>query len=155
MTLCSNHEYPLGQLNPVVFLPRLPFANSSTLQWNTTQALKKLKMPPVTERFVRLSVALTRIDFDGPFPYGKINFFEIYVACARIMALISKKSECDDSQDNGYCLCYAYELLQAADLVNRGEQKLFGNRELVDECKTAIRDVLADRKLEDFLWKGI
>ena len=112
-------------------------------------------MPPVTQRFVRLSAALTMTDFLGPFPYGKINYFEIYLACARIMALISKKAECDEGPEDGYCLCYAYELLQAADRVKSDKQKTFGNRELVDTCKKAMRDVLAEKKLEDFLWKAI
>ena len=114
-----------------------------------------MDLPPVTQRFVRLSSALTMIDFRGPFPYSRINYFEIYVACAQILALISKKSFCDESTDDGYCLCYAYEMLQAADAVKSGEEKLFGHGELVDECKNAMRDVLADRELEDFLWKEI
>ena len=77
------------------------------------------------------------------------------MACARIMALICKKKHCDESPEDGYCLCYAFDLLQAADRVKSGEQKLFGNQKLVDECKKAMRDVLADRKLEEFLWQGI
>ena len=99
-------------------------------------------MPPIEQRLFRIRATLTLSDFQGDFPSAKIDFFRIYVACTRIIDIITGAGgECANPEHKGKCLCFVLVLLDAADRVKsdaRGRE-LFGNRELVSVCKAAIR----------------
>lgn len=95
-------------------------------------------------------------EFTGPFPVAKINFFEIYIACVRIVSMISDKAHGDTDQGSR-CLCFLEAIVTAADRFKDNEHKLqpFGYKALIESCKETIVTVVGDTSLEDFLWKGI
>lgn len=89
-------------------------------------------------------------DFAGPFPVARVNFFKIYMSCVRIISIVSAKTH--NGED--YCLCFLDAMLQAADRYKANEHKLqlFGCKDLVNACKEAMRSVLSDKSVDDFLW---
>ena len=94
------------------------------------------------------------VDFAGPFPIARVNFFQIYMSCVQIISIISDKTH-DDEDLGRNCLCFVDVLLQAADRYKANEHKLqpFGCKELVRTCKEAMSTVLGERSADDFLWK--
>ena len=106
-------------------------------------------------RFCQLQTAVLS-EFSGPFPIARINLFEVYVSCVRIVSSISDGAHEDEDQ-GARCLCFLETMVTAADRYNDNQHKLqpFGCKELVKHCKEAMTRELADRPLEDFVWKGI
>lgn len=102
-----------------------------------------------------LENAVTR-DFTGPFPIAKINFFEVYIACVRIISIISDNTHRGTERGRN-CLCFLDAILAAADRCKDNEHRLqpFNCKELAETCKDAMSAVLGGRSLDDFLWKGI
>ncbi len=103
----------------------------------------------------RLEKAVIR-DFTGPFPIAKINFFEVYLACVRIISIISDNTH-GGTERGLNCLCFLDAILSAADRCKDNEHRSqpFKCKELVETCKDAMSTVLCRRGLDDFLWKGI
>ena len=95
-------------------------------------------------------------EFTGPFPIAKINFFEIYISCVRIVSMISDRAHGDEDKGSR-CLCFLETMVTAADRCRENEHRLqpFGNRELVECCKEAMLSVLGGREVEEFLWRGV
>ncbi|KAI9880764.1 MAG: hypothetical protein M1830_000653 [Pleopsidium flavum] len=95
-------------------------------------------------------------DFIGPFPIAKVNFFEVYTSCVRIVSIISDHAH-DEKGSGQNCLCFLEVILAAADRCKDNEHKLqpLGHKELVQTCKDAMSTVLGERGLDDYLWKGI
>lgn len=95
-------------------------------------------------------------ELTGPFPMAKINFFQIYLSCVRIVSIISDKTH-GDSQHDRNCLCFLDAIISAADRYRENEYRMqpFGCKEVVGHCKDAIVEVLGGKPLDDFLWKGI
>ncbi len=95
-------------------------------------------------------------DFAGPFPIAKINFFEVYIACVRIVSTVSDNTHGGVERGRN-CLCFLDAMLSAADRCKDNEHRsqLFRCRELVETCKDAMTAVLGGRGLDEFLWKGI
>ena len=93
-------------------------------------------------------------DFAGPFPIARINLFQVYMSCVQIISIISGRTH-DSGDHDGYCLCFLDAMLRAADLYRANEYKLqtFGNKELVDACKEAMRATLGGRSVDEFVWK--
>ena len=92
----------------------------------------------------------------GRFPVARINFFKVYLACIRIITVISKSTH--DSDDRGtHCLCFLDMMLTAADRYKENEHRAqpFGYKDLVKVCQESMITVLADEPLDNFLWKGI
>lgn len=90
-------------------------------------------------------------DFADPFPIARVNFFNIYMSCVRIISIVSAKTHnCED-----YCLCFLDAMLRAADRYKANEHKLqpFGSKDLVNACKEAMSLVLGNESVDDFLWK--
>lgn len=93
-------------------------------------------------------------EFAGPFPLARVNFFQVYMSCVRIISTISDKTH--NGEDCGRnCLCFLDTILQAADRYKANEHKLqpFGWKGLVNTCKEAMSLVLGERSVEDFLWE--
>jgi hypothetical protein len=107
------------------------------------------------DRLAQLEKAMLR-EFTGPFPVAKINLFEVYLTCVRIVSIISDKMH-DDKHRGINCLCFTDILLTAADRYKENAHKLqpFGCKELVEMCKSAITQVLGETKLDAFVWKNI
>ncbi|KAL6720015.1 hypothetical protein ACLMJK_001936 [Lecanora helva] len=95
-------------------------------------------------------------EFCGPFPAAKINPFEVYMSCVKIVSMISDGAH-GDLDKGARCLCFLEAIVTAADRYNDNQYKLqpFGCKELVRNCKDAMTTVLGDRNLDDFLWKGL
>ena len=95
-------------------------------------------------------------EVNGKFAVAKINFFKIYLACVGIITSISKKAHGTDDQGS-HCLCFLETMLTAADRYKANEHRAqpFGHKDLVRACEEAMTAVLADRHLDEFLWKGI
>lgn len=92
-------------------------------------------------------------EFEGDLPIAKINFFAVYMACVRIIEMISEKGH-DDKENNQHCLCFANAMLEAADRYRANEHKFepFGCPDLLKTCQNAMSEVLRNRPLSDFLW---
>lgn len=107
------------------------------------------------QRLVHLQQAVMN-DFSGTFPIAKINFFEVYLSCIRIISLISDNAHGENGKGQ-YCLCFLDAILSAADLYKDNEHRLqpFGSRDLVQTCKDAMNTVVGGRSLEDYLWKEL
>ncbi|KAL9092881.1 MAG: hypothetical protein Q9165_004299 [Trypethelium subeluteriae] len=103
-----------------------------------------------------LREALSR-DFNHPLCTARINFFQVYLACMRIVSRISNKHHGDEATLRQRCLCFVQEFLVAADECRGNEKRLKKrcSKGLVDICKTAIVEEVRDAKIEDFLWKTI
>jgi hypothetical protein len=95
-------------------------------------------------------------DFTGTFPMAKVNFFEVYLSCIRIISIISDTAHGEKGKGQ-YCLCFLDAILSAADRFRDNEHKLqpFGSKELVQTCKDAMSTVLDGRSVEEYLWKGV
>ena len=93
-------------------------------------------------------------DFTGPFPIARVNFFQVYMSCVQIIAIISDKTH-GGEEGGRNCLCFLDVMLQAADRCKANEDKLqpFGCKEIVNTCKEAMSDVLGERRADEFLWK--
>ena len=103
-----------------------------------------------------LQDALTS-ELTGSFPVAKLNLFKVYLACARIVCMISDKYHGDTVEPGQYCLCSAEALLAAADRFRENEHKgsPFGFKGLVSICKEAIVQELGGRKSEEFIWENV
>lgn len=107
------------------------------------------------DRLGQLEKAVLR-EFTGPFPIVKVNIFKVYLACVRIVGMIS--DEMHEEQHRGTnCVCFTEVLLNAADRYKENEHKMqpFGCKELVETCKRAMERVSGERELEEYLWKNI
>lgn len=95
-------------------------------------------------------------EFTGPFPIAKINFFKVYIACVRIVGIISRHAHEEEDQGSR-CLCFLDTILSAADRYRDNEHKMqpFGCKGLRQGCEKAIVTVLGDISLDDFLWKNL
>ena len=104
---------------------------------------------PCLHQLSRLQEAVLD-DFAGPFPVARVNFFQIYMSCVRIISIVSAKTHDGENQ----CLCFVDAMLQAADRYKANEHKAqpFGCKGLVKACKEAMGFVLGDRSVDNFLW---
>lgn len=95
-------------------------------------------------------------EFAGSFPIAKIDFFKVYIACVRIVGIISNHAHEEEDQGSR-CLCFLDTILSAADRYRDNEHKMqpFGCKGLRQGCEKAILTVLGDVSLDDFLWKSI
>ncbi len=107
-------------------------------------------------RLQRLQTAI-HTECSGAFPIAKINFFEVYLACVRTISLVSDKYHGDRARPGQNCACFADTILSAADRCRNNEHRLqpFGCEDLVGICREAMTEVLGERVLEAFLWKGL
>lgn len=107
-------------------------------------------------RLQRLQTAI-HTECSGAFPTAKINFFEVYLACVRIISLVSDRYHGDRARRGQNCLCFADTILSAADRCRNNEHRLqpFGCEDLVGTCQEALTEVLGERVLGTFLWKGL
>jgi hypothetical protein len=90
-------------------------------------------------------------EFQGDLPVAKINFFAVYIACVRIVKLISDRSH--EEKDRA-CICFADRLLRVTDEY-QGTKRAFGSfpcQELVDICEESMLAVLGQEPLAAFLW---
>ena len=96
-------------------------------------------------------------EFEGPFPISKINFFEVYISCVKIIDIISDKYHGDKARPGQHCLCFMDPILSFADKGggNGRASLLLGCGELVDICRQAMAQVLGGQDLQEFLWEGI
>lgn len=94
-------------------------------------------------------------DFIDSVSIAELNLLEIYLACVRIISLISDRYHDDKARLGQNCLCFVDALLAAADRCKDGEWRgqVFGCRELVEICREVIGG-LGGREVEEFLWKG-
>lgn len=110
-------------------------------------------------RLTRLHTAL-HTEYTSPFPTPKINFFAIYLACIRIISIISDKTHPSSEKKAGQntpCLCFLDSMLAAADRYRENEHRMqpFGCKELVTVCGEAMQTVLEGREVGEFLWVGV
>ena len=107
---------------------------------------------PPQRRLSQLEKAILP-DFTGPLAVAKINFFEVYLACVRIVSIISDTAH--DKEDKGRkCMCFVDAVLGAADRFKANEHKLqpLGCKRLVETCDGEILD---ERKVGNFSWSSI
>ena len=109
---------------------------------------------PCTHQLSHLQKAVL-IDFAGAFPIARVNFFQVYISCVQIIAIISEKTHGGEEEPRQDCLCFLDVILTAADRCKDNEHRLqpFGCKELVSTCKEAMSNVLGDRSVDGFLWK--
>lgn len=90
-------------------------------------------------------------EFSGELPIAKTNLFAVYLACVKIIEIITARGHDGDEK---HCLCFCTAMLEAADRYRTNEHKMepFGCPELLKTCKEAISSVLKDRPLSDFVW---
>ena len=90
-------------------------------------------------------------EFTGAFPIIKIDLFKVYLACVKIIEIVTTRGHDDNEK---YCLCFCTAMLEAADRYRTNEHKLepFGCPELLKTCKEAMSSVLGNRPLSEFLW---
>ena len=99
-----------------------------------------------------------RNEFNGPFPIAKLNLFQVYLACVRIVSVISDRWHGDQVRSGQNCLCFMDTLLPAADryLDNDHRQWRMGcTQELVGICRDALKDALGGRAIDEFLWEYV
>ena len=96
-------------------------------------------------------------DYDNPFCTARINFFHVYLTCVRIVSRISDEYHGEDGRQGQRCLCFAENLLLAADRCrdNPRRFKYYCCKGLVEICRTAIVREVGDAKTEQFLWRRI
>ena len=96
-------------------------------------------------------------EFEGEFPLAKINFNKIYLAIVRVVSLISDKAHGDNARPGQRCLCFADEILSAADHYRAREHsgQPFGYKGLIEICRDAMMEVLGPMKVEDCLWNDL
>jgi len=107
-----------------------------------------------SHRLQRLMQMALFTDFSDHLPVAKINYFNLYVACTKIIGIISDRSH--PSEQGSMCQCFMENLVVAADTYHRNNGKQpFGHRALVKNISDALTEVLRDSKLEDFLWQSV
>lgn len=93
-------------------------------------------------------------EFTGPFPIAKINFFAIYLTCARIVRTINDKYH-DEVEPGLRCLCFVEEILRAGDLRRDDDKQPLGFKKAIETTKEVMIAELVGRPLDDFFWKGV
>lgn len=107
-----------------------------------------------SHRLQRLMQMALFTDFSDHLPMAKINYFSLYVACTKIIGIVSDRSH--PSEEGAMCQCFMEKLVVAADTYQRKDGKIpFGHRALVENLSEALTEVLGDSKLEDFLWQSV
>ena len=96
-------------------------------------------------------------EFTGPFPIAKVNLFQVYLTCIRIIGFISDRYHGDEARRGQNCLCFVEDLLSAADRCRENEYRLqpFGCAELIRICREVMSEIEGGKGLEGFLWKGL
>lgn len=106
-----------------------------------------------SHRLQRLMQRALFTDFSDPAPMAKINYFNLYVACTKIISIVSDRSH--PSEKGAMCQCFLEKMVVAADTYQRNNgKKPFGHQALVKNISDALTEVLGDSKLEDFLWQN-
>lgn len=97
------------------------------------------------------------VDFEGDFPIAKINFCQIYLAIVRVVSLISDEFHGEKARAGSRCLCFADEVLSAADRYRDSQDDgiPFEYRKEVRICQNAIIEGLGPMNVEEALWKGV
>lgn len=86
------------------------------------------------------------------FPIASLDFFPLYLNCAKIVDKISNAYHGPDSKQGQYCLCYAEILVAAADGCREGKGLRVRReiRELVEICGRAIKDELGEKEVAQY-----
>ncbi|KAI9657477.1 MAG: hypothetical protein M1821_003159 [Bathelium mastoideum] len=107
-------------------------------------------------RLETLRDALTT-DFSQPICTARINFFKLYLTCVRIVSRISDEYHGKDAKPGQRCLCFAENLLLAADRCRDNERRFqyYCCKDLVDICQRAMVEEVGDAEAGEFVWKGI
>ena len=107
-----------------------------------------------SHRLQRLMQMALFTDFSDHLPMAKFNYFKLYLACTKIIGIVSDRSH--PSEEGAMCQCFMEQLVVAADTYQRKDgRKPFGHRALVKIVSDALIEVLGDSKLEDFLWQNV
>lgn len=107
-----------------------------------------------SHRLQRLMQMALFTDFSDHLPMAKINYFSLYVACTKIIGIVSDRSH--PSEEGAMCQCFMEKLVVAADTYKRKDGRIpFGHRALVKNLSEALTEVLGDSELEDFLWQSV
>ncbi|KAI9711032.1 MAG: hypothetical protein M1820_002470 [Bogoriella megaspora] len=120
----------------------------------------RYKSPPdcPRERLTTLRNALTS-SFNDPLCSARINFFAIYLEFERIVSRISDEYHGDDTKTGQRCLCFAENLIAAADRskVNGKSERLkyYCCKELPEICERIIREEVGGKRIEQFLWTAL
>jgi hypothetical protein len=92
-------------------------------------------------------------------PMARVNLFAVFERSVRVVSTISDKMHQEEHLGKGdYCICFANELLNAADRIVKGRR--FGKlaawkepeRKLVSDTKDAILAAFGDVNEEELLW---
>ncbi|KAL9099637.1 MAG: hypothetical protein Q9163_004889 [Psora crenata] len=101
-----------------------------------------------------LQKEVVQAEFRGAFPVARVNLFQVYLSCIRIVSTMSDQYHGESARPGQYCLCSADALLAAADRCRDDENPLqpLGCTELVRICRNAICEALKGETVEQFLW---
>jgi len=107
-----------------------------------------------SHRLQRLMQMALFTDFSDHVPMAKINYFNLSMACTKIIGIVSDRSH--PNEQGLMCQCFMEKLVVAADTYQRNNGKQpFGHRAMVKNISETLTEVLRDSKLEDFLWQSV
>jgi hypothetical protein len=124
---------------------------------------KTLMANSETWKLVPLAAIAQKIFSDPPgshLPMARINLFAVFERCVRVVSSISKTIHPrDHRRKKDHCICFANDILDAADRLEKGRQ--YGRVEtwekvevtLVNDTKRAILAAFGNVELEDLLWE--
>jgi hypothetical protein len=99
-------------------------------------------------------------DMQGRLPMLKLNFFAVFETCVKIASRISQATHTNPKDKELRCICFATTILSGGDRIKDNQamgipdcwKKSIGEREMVEDAKRAIREVMAGVKEGDWLW---
>lgn len=104
-----------------------------------------------SHRLQRFMLLLLNSDFRPEFPDAKINYLKLYLACVKVINIVSDRIHPDET--GLICPCFFEDLTAAADTYNEYDGKRpFGKRDLVQALTDALVEVFGPAKWASRAW---
>ncbi|ETI28482.1 hypothetical protein G647_00931 [Cladophialophora carrionii CBS 160.54] len=142
------------------------YAKVQSMRKNKSQEISAMKMPTSSAQMEKQRLLPLAMTTQGLFagsgktlPKARVNLFAVFERCVQVVSTISDKMHQEEHLGKGdYCICFANELLNAADRIVKGRR--FGKlaawkeheRKLVNDTKDAILAAFGNVKEEELLW---
>lgn len=112
------------------------------------------QMDAPSHRLQRLMLVVFGSEFIPEFPTAQINFFKLYMACVKVVEIVSDRGHPD--KPGNRCQCFFEILTKAADAYNEHDGKEpFGFQDLIGDLTGALTEVFVGVKIEEWFWQCV